>query len=131
MWHSGYSVVHELFGRRGDTMGGMRRARVEEPMLITSARSSYDDEYARRRKKYAIMMSLRALCVLAAGLTYQLSILLALAFVVGGAVLPWCAVLIANDRPAKKRAPKPTYRADLQRERALPPGVPDDRTVDG
>lgn len=53
------------------------------------------------------MMSLRALCVLGAAMTYRVSMVLALAFVVGGAVLPWCAVLIANDRPPKKRAPRP------------------------
>jgi len=111
-------------------MGDMRRARVDEPVLITSAKASYDDEYARRRKKYAIMMTSRAGCVLAAGLTYQISVLLALAFIVGGAVLPWCAVIIANDRPAKKRAPVPAVRPDLLRERALPPGA-GDRTVDG
>jgi len=108
----------------------MHRARVDEPLLITSAKASYDDEYARRRKKYAVMMTCRALCVLVAGLTYQISLWLALGFVVGGAVLPWCAVIIANDRPAKKRAPDPGLRTDLQHERALPPGD-GDRTVDG
>ncbi len=107
----------------------MRRTHVDGPVLITSAAASYDDEYARRRKKYAIMMTVRALCVLAAGLTYRLSLLLALAFIVGGMVLPWCAVIIANDRPAKKRplAPGP---GGSPIERALPPGA-DDRTVDG
>jgi len=107
----------------------MRRTRVDEPPLITTAQASYDDEYHKRRKKYAVMMTIRALCVVAAGLTYQISVILALAFIVGGAVLPWCAVIIANDGPAKKRVPGPSHRGDLQRERALPPGQ--DRTVDG
>ena len=96
-------------------------------MLITTAHESGDDEYDRRRKKYAIMMTLRALCVLGAALTYRVSIVLALAFVVGGMVLPWCAVIIANDGPAKKRAPgRPSYqprparraRAAVRRRRA-------------
>jgi hypothetical protein len=99
-------------------------------MLITSAPVSSDDEYDRRRKKYAIMMSTRALCVLAAALTYRVSIWLALAFVLGGMVLPWCAVIIANDRPAKKRAPRPVNRPGAGRERALTAGD-DGRTVDG
>jgi hypothetical protein len=108
----------------------MRHSHAVEPMLITSAPESSDDEYDRRRKKYAIMMSTRALCVLAAALTYRISIWLALAFVVGGMVLPWCAVIIANDRPAKKRAPRPVYRPGASQERALTAGD-DGRTVDG
>jgi Flp pilus assembly protein TadB len=98
----------------------MRRTRTEEPVLITSAPISPDQEYDRRRKKYAVMMLGRAVCVIAAALTYHLSIILALAFVVGGLILPWCAVLIANDRPAKKRARR-TFRGTVT-ERALPPG---------
>jgi Flp pilus assembly protein TadB len=106
-----------------------RSSSSDEPVLITTAPESGDLEYDRRRKKYAIMMTLRAVCVVAATLTYHFSIVLALAFVIGGMALPWCAVIIANDRPAKKRAPV-TYRADLRSERALPAGD-DGRTVDG
>ena len=98
-------------------------------MLITNAPESADGEFDKRRRRYVIMMSMRAVCVIAAALTYHVSILLALAFVAGGAVLPWCAVLIANDRPPKKRAQRPGP-APASRERGLPSG-PDDRTVDG
>ena len=106
------------------------RSRSDEAALITTAHESGDDEYDRRRKKYAIMMSLRALCVLGAALTYNVSIWLAMAFIAGGVVLPWCAVIIANDGPAKKRAPAPSYGGDLRSERALPSGR-DGRTIDG
>jgi hypothetical protein len=111
----------------------MRRSSpAEEPVLITTAPVSNDDEYDRRRKKYAIMMALRAAAVIAAATTYRISILLALAFVVAGMVLPWCAVIIANDRPAKKRQKKAGvgHHHGLRTERALPPGD-DGRTVDG
>jgi Flp pilus assembly protein TadB len=108
----------------------MRRSHADEPVLITTAAERSDDEYDRRRKKYAIMMALRAVCVLAAALTYRTSMWLALAFVVGGILLPWCAVIIANDRPAKKRGERLGSHADLRTERALPPGD-DGRTVDG
>lgn len=107
----------------------MRRTRSQEPALITSAPESPDDEYDRRRKKYAIMMTLRAVCVIAAALTYRVSILLALAFVVGGMILPWCAVIIANDGPARKRVQAPGYRPGTDAERALTSG--EDRTIDG
>src|SRR5262249_36898823 len=63
-----------------------------------------DDEFEHRRKRYAIMMAGRALCVIAAALTYRVSPWLAVAFVLGGAILPWSAVVLANDRPPKKRA---------------------------
>lgn len=107
----------------------MRRSR-SEAVLITTAPESTDDGYDRRRKKYAIMMALRAICVLAAALTYRVSIFLALAFVVGGIILPWCAVIIANDRPAKKRAKTPVPGPGYRQERALT-GGDDGRTVDG
>jgi hypothetical protein len=107
----------------------MRRTRGEAPVLITTASESNDDEFDRRRTKYAILMGLRALAVIAAATTYRISIYLALGFVVAGMILPWCAVIIANDRPVKRRQ-QITYRPDLQTERALPAGT-DDRTVDG
>lgn len=97
--------------------------------MITSAPQNTGDEYDRRRKKYAIMMSLRALAVLGAALTYQVSVGLALAFGIAGIVLPWCAVIIANDRPAKKRHAHLGY-VQSHPERALPPGD-DGRVVDG
>ncbi|MBV9593529.1 MAG: DUF3099 domain-containing protein [Actinobacteria bacterium] len=108
----------------------MRRSRHPDVALITSAPTSPNDEYNRRRKRYALMMSARAVCVVLAALTYRFSIWLALALVVGGAVLPWCAVLIANDRPARKRRPV-TPLVNVPREKALPPGRDNERTVDG
>jgi hypothetical protein len=107
----------------------MRRSHAEQPALITSAPESSDDQFERRRKKYAIMMSLRAACVVAAACTYRVSVVLALLFVVGGMVLPWCAVIIANDRPARKRAAT-VVRPGANTERALP-SADDGRTLDG
>jgi hypothetical protein len=108
----------------------MRRSHAPEPALITSARENPDAEYDRRRKKYAIMMGIRAVCVLVAGLTYRYSIWFAVACAVGGMVLPWCAVIIANDRPAQKRAQPPARRPGAGSERAITAGD-DSRTVDG
>jgi hypothetical protein len=45
-------------------------------------------------------------------------------------VLPWCAVIIANDRPAKKRAPVPAGGPGTGTERAITAGD-DGRVVDG
>ena len=47
-------------------------------------------------------MTLRVVCLLVAAAVFHYSIWLALALIGGGMILPWCAVIIANDRPAKK-----------------------------
>jgi Flp pilus assembly protein TadB len=107
----------------------VRHPREDQPALITDAPASLDDEYDRRRKRYAIMMAVRALCVIAAAMTYRVSWLLAVVFVVGGAVLPWCAVLLANDGPPK-RARRFRRYGGPPGERALPAGD-DERTIDG
>jgi hypothetical protein len=98
--------------------------------LITSAPESSGDEYDARRKKYAIMMGTRVLCVLLAAITYRVSFAVAIGFAIAGVVLPWCAVLIANDRPPKRRHVDLGY-VQVPVERALPPAPGDDRVVDG
>jgi Flp pilus assembly protein TadB len=110
-------------------MGVVRRTHAEQPALITSAPRSSGDEYDKRRKKYAIMMATRALCVLAAAVTYNLSIAVAIGFAIAGVILPWCAVLIANDRPPKRSAVELGY-VHVPTERTLPPAE-HDRVVDG
>lgn len=109
----------------------MRRAREDHPILITSAPESTDDELDKRRKKYALMMALRAGSIIGAALVYRYSIWLALALVLGSMVLPWCAVLIANDRPAKKKRKGPApLRPGVGPERAITAGG-EGRIVDG
>ncbi|MGH8960653.1 MAG: DUF3099 domain-containing protein [Jatrophihabitantaceae bacterium] len=107
----------------------MRHSHADHPALITTAQQSGDEEYDRRRKRYAVMMGLRALFVLGAALTYHVSLWLALSFIVTAAVLPWCAVILANDGPPRKRAQHVGF-VPPNTERALPPGE-DDRTVEG
>jgi tRNA uridine 5-carbamoylmethylation protein Kti12 len=97
----------------------MRKGHADEAVLITTAPVNIDEEFDHRKKKYAIMMGLRAVCVLVAALTYQYSMFVALACVVGGAVLPWCAVIIANDRPPRRSTERPQYGL-ANTERALP-----------
>jgi Protein of unknown function (DUF3099) len=96
--------------------------------LITDAQKSLDDEFDHRRKRYVVMMTLRACCVVAAALTYRVSVYLALGFVIAGAILPWSAVVMANDRPPKKRAR--LRRSGPPMDRALPSGD-NDRVIDG
>jgi len=79
----------------------MSEARDDTPVLITEAARSYEEEHAARKRKYLMMMALRVPCLILAGVFYE-TWWLALGFVVLSVPLPWMAVLIANDRPARK-----------------------------
>ena len=82
----------------------MRPSRIpaDRPTLITEAPVNADDEFDRRRKRYLVMMALRAVCIVGAASTFSISGWLAAGFVAAALVLPWSAVLIANDRPPKQ-----------------------------
>ncbi|MDQ2838211.1 MAG: DUF3099 domain-containing protein [Actinomycetota bacterium] len=75
---------------------------ADRPALITEAPVNLDDEFDRRRKRYLLMMGIRAACIVGAATTVQFSGWLAALFVAAALVLPWAAVLIANDRPPKQ-----------------------------
>ena len=76
----------------------------DSPVLITEAQPSMDDQQAVRRRKYAIMMASRIPCLIGAVLVFQFWQLwwLSLIILAISIPLPWMAVLIANDRPARK-----------------------------
>ena len=75
--------------------------RDDTPVLITTAASSYEEQHAARKRKYAIMMGARIPCLVLA-MVFINTWWLALAFIVLSIPLPWMAVLIANDRPPRK-----------------------------
>ena len=92
------------------------RPRGPEPVLITEAQPSRAEQHAARKKRYAITMAVRGVCIVLAAVFYQI-VWLMLVFAVLGAVLPWVAVLMANDGPPKKRvAPHHAGRPDRQLE---------------
>jgi hypothetical protein len=75
---------------------------ADRPILITEAPINADDEFDHRRKRYLLMMTLRAVCIIGAASTFSISGWLGAGFVAAALVLPWSAVLIANDRPPKQ-----------------------------
>jgi hypothetical protein len=92
----------------------------ERPVLITNAARSQSDQLRTRQIRYVAMMSVRAGClILGAVLVSVRPPLLPLWLIlcaIGMVFLPWAAVLIANDRPPKKRAaPAPTPSVNPQR----------------
>jgi hypothetical protein len=104
--------------RRLASRGAGQGACMSAPYSITRAEPSFDDQLRSRRKRYMIMMVMRVPFLVVAALLYQTP-WLALLMIGISVPLPWIAVLIANDRPARKRRP---MIATVNSERALPPG---------
>jgi hypothetical protein len=77
--------------------------RPSQPVLITEAEPSLDDQYAARKKRYAITMGIRVVAIIAAAVVYPYALWLAIIFGILGTVLPWIAVVMANDRPPKSK----------------------------
>ncbi len=95
-------------------------ARRGDPVLITDVPVSYDEQVASRKKRYVIMMLLRIPFLFAAAASYQI-LWLSLIFIALSIPLPWMAVLIANDAPAKKNRVKKVIPGTISYERAIAP----------
>ena len=84
--------------------------RAPRAVLITDARPSPERELRGREIRYVAMMSLRAVCLILAVVLASLRTPLAWVWgplcAAGMVLLPWLAVLIANDGP-----PKPGHAA--------------------
>lgn len=91
------------------------RPRRAEPVLITEAQVSQVDQHAARKKRYTITMLVRAVCLVLAAVFYQV-VWLMLIFAVLGTILPWFAVIMANDRPPKKKQHVNRYVAGPDRQ---------------
>jgi hypothetical protein len=87
------------------------------PVLITQAAPPYEEEHRRRVKKYLTIMSFRIPALLFAALAYSLweNGWLSLLIVAVSIPLPWVAVLIANDRPPRRREEPRRFDRDHRR----------------
>ncbi len=103
--------------------------RRAQATVITRAEPSYDEQLRSRRKRYIWMMSLRVPFLILATVLYQTPWLAILVIAIS-IPLPWAAVLIANDRPARKA--HTVIPGTINYERALPPGGREvvDSTID-
>jgi Flp pilus assembly protein TadB len=77
------------------------------PVVITDAERSQDDQLRKRQIRYLIMMLIRAVCLVLAAVLVSvrapwLPLWITLC-VVAMILLPWLAVLLANDRPPKEQ----------------------------
>lgn len=93
-----------------------------QPVLITRAEYSYEEQHRARVRKYLTLMFWRIPAFLAAAIAYGIwhNGLLSLAILAASIPLPWMAVLIANDRPPR-RAEEPRRYPDAPHRTALFP----------
>ena len=106
------------------------QGRDVDPVLITEAEPSLDEQLTARRNKYLLMMLTRIVCLIAAAVFYRTPWLLAI-FVAGAVVLPWMAVLIANDRPPKKAQKVNRFGGHPDPSRAITSAPGDSRVIEG
>ncbi|MFW0797373.1 DUF3099 domain-containing protein [Gordonia sp. CPCC 205515] len=115
--------------------GGTRHdhAELRDAVLITDAQQSLDDQHRARVRKYLTLMAFRVPALVIAGIVYGATAngLLALAIVALSIPLPWIAVLVANDRPPRKRGEVPHYLYGHDHTVVGPPSLsPDGRVID-
>ena len=104
---------------------------ADRPVLITDAAVPYEEQFAARKRRYALLMGSRLLLFVLAGVTYPVSPWLAVALLALSVPLPWMAVLIANDRPVRRaedvhRLAAPTPVKQLESRGHIVVDAPDD-----
>ncbi|MEJ3743549.1 DUF3099 domain-containing protein [Actinomycetes bacterium KLBMP 9797] len=113
----------------------MAKRRSSRPILITDAARSQDDERHSRQVRYALMMSIRAACLVAAAILVSVGAPLLWLWLplclLGMVLVPWFAVILANDRPPQDkhrlRHHAHGQRVDEPKELPTPPAP---RTID-
>ena len=75
---------------------------TDRPVLITDAAASEEDQLSARKSRYVLLMGGRLALFLLAAMTYPVSAWLAVGLLAMSLPLPWMAVLIANDAPARR-----------------------------
>lgn len=101
------------------------RFRGPRPVLITDAARSQDDELRSRQVRYVVMMAVRAGCLIVGAVLVSANVPMLWLWLplcgFGMIVVPWLAVLIANDRPPRKRSRLP---GKVRRDRPPTPSLP-------
>jgi hypothetical protein len=102
--------------------------RRNPPVLITDAERSLDDQLRSRQIRYVLMMLIRAVCLVAAavlvGTNAPLLWLWVPLCVVGMILIPWLAVILANDRPPKEQHRLANRLHRGERPEPAPRGLP-------
>jgi hypothetical protein len=108
---------------RGRSENPIVKKQSERPVLITDAAQSQDDQFRSRQVRYATMMGLRTACLVAGTILISVHPPLLPVWLIlcaaGMVILPWAAVLIANDRPARSKAERAASAAQQRPQPAL------------
>jgi hypothetical protein len=112
----------------------VRKARKQSPVLITDAAEDPEKELRHREIRYVTMMMVRAGCLVLGAVIVSarppLWPLWVVFCVVGAVLLPWLAVVLANDRPPKSRAERAAAREKYDEEPKALNSLGPDRIVD-
>ncbi|HKE65207.1 MAG TPA: DUF3099 domain-containing protein [Micromonosporaceae bacterium] len=109
-------------------------ARSPRPMRITDASPSQAEQLHHREVRYVVMMSIRAVCLVVIVLLVKIHAPLVWLWVpillFGMFIVPWLAVILANDRMPKRRYQATNVQPPDQR--ALTPSSPEEphRVID-
>ena len=104
--------------------------RRQRAHLVTAAAVSRGDERRRRQRRYALTMAARVVLLVTAAIVARFSVPLAIGTGALSAVLPWFAVVMANDRPPRSsRAPRTTRATSPERALTASGASPVDRRV--
>ena len=114
------------------------KRQAQRPVLITDAERSQSDQLRSRQIRYVTMMGTRIVLLVIGGVLISVKApmlwLWLVLCAVGMAVLPWLAVLLANDRPPKEQhrlgARFRRRHTDTAPPRSLPSQAPASRTID-
>ena len=113
------------------------KRKAQRPVLITDADRSLAEQRHSREVRYVLMMSIRAACLVVAAVLVgtkapMLWLWLPLCLL-GMVLIPWLAVILANDRPPKDQH-RLSRKLRHQQEEAPRPELPDapppHRTID-
>lgn len=84
----------------------MVKRQAYQPILITDASRSQGDQLTSRQRRYVLMMGIRVACIIVGAILVGVNAPLLWLWLplcaVGMVLIPWLAVLLANDRPPKE-----------------------------
>ena len=111
------------------------KRKAARPILITDADRSQAEQLRSRQVRYVVMMSIRGVCLLAAavlvGVKAPLLWLWLPLCLLGMVLIPWLAVILANDRPPKERHRLRHKEPEAEETpRQALPGTPPPKTID-
>ncbi|MBF6329695.1 DUF3099 domain-containing protein [Nocardia transvalensis] len=102
----------------------------DHPVLITEAAPSLEQQHRARVRRYMLLMGFRIPCLILAAIAYSLwgNWVISLLIIGVSIPLPWMAVLIANDRPPRRKD-EPSRWDERRAAKALESGH--HRAIDG